>query len=152
MQQRRLIDNMVLAEARVLGSNLTVSKWPDRKEQAHATIQIEVGHAIHEGEDQPNGKVLQVNVAINVGASSKADPEDKLFSVSARIGGAFVFLKEIDKLDDATLVSARHSLARMLYPLARFEIARKLTSAKFNDVPLAWDLGPPTSEDDEGSE
>jgi hypothetical protein len=58
---------------------------------------------------------------------------------TATVEGQFA-LVEGGTISLEQLTENSFDLARLLFPVARAEIARLLTQARMNDIPLPWDL------------
>ena len=144
--QRRLFDKATLKDVRILAASLTVTNMPDAKQSAHATFEISVDHQLHDEESA--GRPLQISLSVSLTVSSKENPELRFFTVSSGVAGIFL-LDAAEDLNEKVLLTSRPLFARMLFPVARAEVARLLTGAKFNDVPLGWDLGPFSITDEE---
>jgi preprotein translocase subunit SecB len=146
--KRRAIDRFLLLEANVVGAAIDVHSSPSSGAQASFKVEIE-NHlltkveGVKDAAEQLNKTTISLNIQISNREKSPPEPH---VSASVRITGTFMLLGEHKGVSKDEHEKCHHDFARILFPLARSELARMLSRAKIPDVPLVWDLGPDANE------
>lgn len=137
---RRLIDRVVLAVARIKGSSFILVNEREGQIDVAATLSVAQNHTLFvPAEDQQGAKQAYTTV-INAVLDVK-DSKDgaQILRAGAVVEGLFV-LMEGSPVTAEQLKGSSFDLARLLFPVARAEIARLLAQARMSDVPVQWDL------------
>lgn len=141
-------DRFLMLEARCTGANLAIYKplVPGTQMSAEVRVDKATPTAVV---PTPSGLVqaCQMGIALIIEVGDQGDGRGASMVVSASVGGFFGVLSG-ETVPIAAIEASAHSFARMLYPLARSEVAHLLASARLADVPVSWDIGP--NEESEG--
>lgn len=144
--KRRLLDRFVLMECKLVGENFALgppvpppSKGASETLTVELVVKLEHGHA----EPPPDGakQAIQGTVELEARVARKLQPEPAVYTATVRIAGLFV-LASGEPVSLPDMEQDRHSITRMLYPVARSYLWMLLARARVPDLPMPWDVGP----------
>lgn len=138
---RRLLDQFLLAECKLIRESLTIHKPIDGKVSAKFNVAMgfEVGTL-----DPPPGdakQAIRASVSLDVSVVDKEDPPATFYEAAVQVAG-LLLLPSGDPVDSDAIASDQHSIARMIFPICRSYLWQMLARARIPDLPMAWDLGP----------
>lgn len=144
--KRRLLDRFVLMECKLVSENFVLGPpVPPPEKGASETLAVELVVKLEHGhaEPPPDGakQAILGTVELDARVSRKSQPEPPVYTATVRIAGLFL-LTSGEPVGLPEMEQDRHSITRMLYPVARSYLWLLLARARVPDLPMPWDVGP----------